>query len=246
MYKPTDVLFTLRMAAENKSIKFGDPRVFFESTTTEPFDGPSGIHYDAGAIVRGSAHIEVDGIKVSVSLPSMAELIYYQSDIALSKAARIKAKALKTHIVNNFGRIVNEQGFFTYLQLCCVGILGLYASLEAMVYELYIRKYKENAVKIDGKVMTEKQFLNLGIERKLTSVASQLSNKGNIHGTQLLKNVQRLISLRTTIQHWDVTRRDDYFINLPENHPLKEFLEIDPAELSKQVREILDHYSLKS
>jgi hypothetical protein len=232
--------------SENKSIKFGDPRIFFESTTTAPFDGPSGIHYDAGAIVRGSARIEINGKNASVSLPSMAELIYYQSDIALKKASRIKTKALRIEVINNFGRVVNEQDFFTYMQLCSVGILGLYSSLEAMVYELYIRKYKENVVKIDGKALTEKQFTSLGIERKLTSVASQLSGKSNIYGTVLLKNAKQLISLRTTIQHWDVERRDDYFINLPSNHPLKRYLAIDPAEISIHTREILDHYSLKT
>jgi hypothetical protein len=198
LHKHTEILFTKYMS-ENKSIKFGDPRIFFESTTTAPFDGPSGIHYDAGAIVRGSARIEINGKNASVSLPSMAELIYYQSDIALKKASRIKTKALRIEVINNFGRVVNEQDFFTYMQLCSVGILGLYSSLEAMVYELYIRKYKENVVKIDGKALTEKQFTSLGIERKLTSVASQLSGKSNIYGTVLLKNAKQLISLRTTI-----------------------------------------------
>lgn len=234
------------MASRNKSVKFGDPRIFFESTTTKPFVSPLGIEHDAGAVVRGSAFIEVGGRSVSVSLPSMAELIYYQSNIALDKASRIKIKALRLNFVNGNYYIVNEQDFFTYMQLCSVGILGLYSSLEAMVYELYIRMYKENVVKIDGKVMTEKQYTNLGIERKLTSVASQLSGKSNIYGTELLKNAKKLISLRTTIQHWDVERRDDYFINLPENHPLKKFLVIDPTELSRQTRELLDHYTLKT
>lgn len=233
-------------SARKKSVRFGDPRVFFESTTTEPFVSPLGIKHKAGAVVRGSAHLKVSDKDVSVSLPSMAELIYYQADIALDKASRIKAKALRLNFVNGNHYIVNEQDFFTYMQLCCIGILGLYASLEAMVYELYIRKYKDNAVKIDNKEMTEIQFTNLGIERKLTSVASQLSGKSNIHGTGLLDNAKQLISLRTTIQHWDVERRDDYFVNLPNNHPLKRFLIIEPRVLSHQVREILDHYSLKS
>ena len=43
------------MPASNKSVRFGDPRVFFESTITKPFVGPLGIKHDAGAIVRGSA-----------------------------------------------------------------------------------------------------------------------------------------------------------------------------------------------
>lgn len=234
------------MAAKNKSVQFGDPRVFFESTTTKPFITPLGIKYEAGAVVRGSAFVEVNGKNVSVSLPSMAELIYYQSNIALGKASRITTKVFKLNFVNGNYHIINEQDFFTYIQLCSVGILGLYSSLEAMVYELYIRKYKENIVKIDTKVMTEKQFTNLGLERKLTSVASQLSGKDSIYGTPLFQNVKQLISLRTTIQHWDVERRDDYFINLPENHPLKKFLTIDPVELSTHTREVLDHYSLKT
>jgi hypothetical protein len=234
------------MPARNRSVRYGDPRVFFESTTTKPFVGPAGIKHDAGAVVRGSAFLEVNGQNVSVSLPSMAELIYYQSNIALDKAARIKAKALKVNFVNGSYHMVNEQEFFTYMQLCCVGFLGLYSSLEAMVYELYIRKYKDNVVKIDSKAMKEGQFTNLGIERKLSSVASQLSGKSNIYGTELFDKAKQLISLRTTVQHWDVERREDYFLNLPENHPLKRFLTIDPVELSKHTREILDHYTLKS
>lgn len=232
------------MATKNKSVKFGDPRIFFESTTTEPFDGPNGIHYDAGAVVRGSAKLDLDGKTVSVSLPSMAELIYYQSDINLVKAARIKSKAIKLNHINGYYRIVNEQEFFTYVQLCSIGILGLYSALEAMVYELYIRRYKENVVVIDDKPLTEKQFTNLGIERKITSVASQLSGRANIHDMPLFANAKVLIGLRNTVQHWDVERREDYFINLPINHPLKSYLSLDAAQLSQQTREILDHYKL--
>ena len=36
-------------------IKFGDPRIFFESTTTQPFAGANGINYGTGAVVRGAA-----------------------------------------------------------------------------------------------------------------------------------------------------------------------------------------------
>lgn len=226
-------------------IKYGDPRVFFESTTTKPFIGPNGIKHDTGAVVRGSAFIGLDGKNVSLSLPSMAELIYFQSDKDLLKATKIKTKATRIEFINDNHHIVDEQSFYTYMQLCSLGILGLYSSLESMVYELYIRKNKEKKVIIDGAELSFNEFTNLGFDRKLTSVAAQLSGKSNIHGTDLHKYAKEIKSLRTNIQHWDVERREDYFINLPENHPLKVFVGIEPSEISSNARSILDHYSLK-
>lgn len=231
---------------KSRSIKFGDPRIFFESTTTEPFVGPSGITHDAGAVVRGSAFIDVNNKSVSISLPSMAELIFYQAEKNMLKATSIKKRALQTRETNGSHHFVDEELFYTYMQLCSLGLLGLYASLESMVYELYIRKNKENKVMIDNKELSFKEFTNLGFERKITTVASQLSSKENIYGTELLDKAKEIRDLRTLIQHWDVERRDDYFVNLPNNHPLRVFVKIDPSELSANIRNILDHYSLKT
>lgn len=227
-------------------IRFGDPRIFFESKTTKPFDDPSGIHYDTGAVIRGAAHIKINNQDASVSLPSMAELIYFQADRNLSKASSIKKRALKLEYTNGIYRIENEELFYAYVQLCSLGILGLYSALEGMVYELYIRKNNERPVMISGKTLAFDTFTNLGFERKITSIASQLSGKPNIYGTNLLVNAKQIKTLRSIIQHWDVERREDYFINLPENHPLKAYIKIEPSQISQNARSILDHYKLTS
>jgi hypothetical protein len=227
-------------------IRYGDPRVFFESKTTQPFKSPTGIEYDTGTVVRGSAYIKIDSKDVSVSLPSMAEIIYFQASKLLKKAHSIKNKALKLQYANGTYHITDEEFFYLYMQLCSLGILGLYSSMESMVYELYIRKNNERKVLIDGKEMTFQQFTNLGFDRKITSVAAQLSGKANIYGTELLNRAKEIKQLRTIIQHWDVERRDDYFVNLPDNHPLKIFPEIDPLQILEDTRKILNHYSLNS
>lgn len=236
---------SILMSKKNKSIKYGDPRVFFESTTTEPFKSPSGIEYDIGTVVRGSAYIGVDGQQVSLSLPSMAELIFFQSKRDLDKAQSIKNKALKTTITNDRCHLVDEEMFYTYMQLTSLGILGLYSSLESMVYELYIRKNKDQKVEIDGKELTFAEFTNKGFVTKITRIASQLSGNPSIYGTGLMYGIDEVNRLRTSIQHWDVERREDYFVNLPQNHPLKVFVEIKPSELAGNVRLVLDHYKLK-
>ncbi len=231
---------------KHTGIRFGDPRILFETTTTKPFTHPEGIHYDKGAIVRGTAHIDVAGKQVSVSLPSMAEIIYTQARKDLLKASSLKSRSLKTQSINGFNRIVDEESLYVYLQLCSLGILGLYSSLESMVYELYIRKNKERKVMIDGKELTPTQFTNSGFDRKMTSVAAQLSGQTNIHGTELFNKAKEIKRLRTAIQHWDIERREDYFVNLPDNHPLKAFTNINPATLAQDAREILDHYKIKA
>lgn len=234
------------MSQKNSGIKFGDPRIFFESTTTAPFVSPAGVYHDAGAVVRGSAIIQLSGQSVAVSLPSMAEMIFFQANKDLDKAASIKERAQKIALhPNGSYHLVYEDVFYRYLQLCSLGILGLHASIEGMVYELYIRKGKEHEVKIDGKTLSFTEFTNLGFERKITSVAAQLSNKSNIYGTDLLAKAREIKRLRGIVQHWDVERREDYFINLPDNHPLKESTRFDPSKLARDCRLILDHYSLR-
>lgn len=230
---------------KSRSIQYGDPRIFFESTITKPFKSPLGIEYDAGAVVRGSAFIDLGNNQVSLSLPSMAELIFFQSKRDLEKAQAIKSRALKTNFINGTHHLVDEELFYTYMQLVSLGVLGLYSSLESMVYELYIRKNNEKKVEIDGKELTFKEFTHKGIDAKLTKIASQLSGKPNLYGTDLMERFKEFNKLRTSIQHWDVERREDYFVNLPENHPLKVFVNIEPIELANTIREILDHYSLK-
>ena len=136
--------------------------------------------------------------------------------------------------------------FYTYIQLCSLGVLGLHSALEGMVYELYIRKKKEVKVTIGGKELTHKEFTNYGFERKLTTIAAQLSKKKNITGSKLLKNANEVKRLRDVLQHWDLEDIDSFFTDLPEDHPLKELVKINPVELSKNTREILDHYSLKN
>lgn len=113
-----------------------------------------------------------------------------------------------------------------------------------MVFELYIRKYKENPVVIDGKELTYTEFTNKGFITKMTRIASQLSGRSNIYDTKLMDYVNEIRELRSVIQHWDIERREDYFLNLPDNHPVKRFIELDPINLSRKARSILDHYSL--
>ncbi len=233
------------MAKKSGSIQFGDPRVFYESTITKPFSSPNGIHYDVGSVVRGSAFMQIDDKQVSFSLPSMAELIFFQSKRDLDKAQSIKNRALKIGFTNGNHHLLDEELFYTYMQLTSLGILGLYSSVESMVYELYIRKNNEKKVEIDGKELTFKEFTHKGIDAKLTRIASHLSEKPNLYGTELMEKFKEFNKLRTSIQHWDVERREDYFVNLPNNHPLKEFVDIEPSSLVDTVREILDHYSLK-
>ncbi len=228
-----------------RSIKYGDPRVFFESTTTKPFKGPNGIEHPVGSVVRGSAFVDIAGQQVSLSLPSMAELIFFQSKRDLEKAEAIKSRALKTATTNASYHLVDEELFYTYIQLLSLGLLGLYSSLESMVYELYIRKNKERKVEIDGKELTFPEFTAKGFVTKITKLASQLSGKPSIYNTELMEKVNEVNKLRTSIQHWDVERREDYFVNLPDNHPLKVFVNVSPLQLADNIRQVLDHYSLK-
>jgi EAL domain-containing protein (putative c-di-GMP-specific phosphodiesterase class I) len=60
-----------------------------------------------------------------------------------------------------------------------------------------------------------------------------------------MEKVDEVNKLRTSIQHWDVERREDYFVNLPDNHPLKVFVNVSPSQLAENIRQVLDHYSLK-
>lgn len=232
------------MPRRKSTLRYGDPRTLFESKTTAPFKSPNGVHYDTGTVVKGSTYIELSGSTVSLVLPSMAELMYLQSDKQLTKAASVKSSALRTEEINGNKYIADEEQFMIYMQLMCLGILGLYAALEAMVFELYIRKYKERPVIIDGNELTFTEFTNKGFERKLTSIAADLSGKSNIVGTEMHSNLKEIHKLRKIIQHSDVERREDYFLNLPSNHPLKTFPGIDPSSLSQNAREILDHYKL--
>lgn len=226
-------------------IKYGDPRVFYESTTTKPFKSPNGIEYGEGTVVRGSAFIVVDSKQVSLSLPSMAELIFYQSNKNLEKAQAIKKRALSYTEINGSYHFADEEAFYVYVQLISLSVLGLYSALESMVYELYIRKNKEKKVEIDGKELSFAEFTSKGFDTKITKLASQLSGKSSIYGTELMSKVSEVKKLRTAVQHWDVERREDYFINLPDNHPLKMFVTVNPIELATNVRQVLDHYSLK-
>lgn len=217
----------------HRSIKFGDPRVFFESTTTKPFNGPNGVEYPTGTVVIGSALVDIGGQQVSLSLPSTAELIFFQSKRDLDKADAIKSRALKTATINGSYHLVD---FSTYTQLLSLGLLGLYSSLESMVYELYIHKNKERIVEIDGKELTFTEFTAKGFVTKITRLASQLSGKPSIYDTELMEKVNEVNKLRTSIQHWDVERREDYFVNLPDNHPLKVFVNVSPPQLADNIR----------
>lgn len=51
---------------KHRSIKYGDPRVFFEPTPTKPFKGPNGIEHPVGSVVRGSAFVDICGQQVLV------------------------------------------------------------------------------------------------------------------------------------------------------------------------------------
>lgn len=228
-----------------KSIRFGDPRLLAETTVAK--DAViMGRKISKGDIIRISSYTNISGKQVMVPLPSMAELMYSQADNSLQKASKIKNKAIKTSIVNGNIHLDDEQSFYLYLQLTSSGILGLYSALESMVFELYIRKYKENPVVIDGKELTHSEFTNKGFTSKITRIATQLSGKSNIYGTELMDYANEIHKLRSIIQHWDIERRDDYFLNLPDNHPVKRFIDLDPASLSQNTRTILDHYSLKA
>lgn len=239
------------MPSRNKSqrrkstrLNYGDPRTLFESTTTAPFTSPNGIVYEAGTVVKGSTHIDISGSQVSLVLPSMAEIMYLQAHTQVTKANSIKSSALRTGSANGSIFIADEEAFMIYVQCLSLSILGFYASLETMVFELYIRKYKERPVILNGSELTFLEFTSKGFERKLTSIAASLSNKSNIAGTDLHSKLQNIHKLRSTLQHWDVGRRDDYFLNLPDSHPLRIFPTLEPLEISADARAILDHYKL--
>lgn len=226
-----------------KSIKFGDPRALAESTIAK--DAViEGREINVGDVVRLSAYSNISGQQVMMTLPSMAELIFHQSNHALQKAGRIKNKSIKISTINGRPILADEECFYIYIQLTSIGILGLYSALESMVFELYIRKYKNNPVIIGGKELSHNEFTSKGFDSKISTIASQLSGKSNIYGTELMDYANEIKELRTTIQHWDIERRDDYFINLPDTHPIKKFVNIDPAGLSEKTRNILDHYKL--
>lgn len=175
----------------------------------------------------------------------MAELLYFQSCKNLEKAASLKSKATKIFKGKNANYIRDEEALLNYYQLCCLGVLGLYASLEAMVHELHSRR-RDKKVTIDGKQIDLNKLSEVGFDRKLTSIASQLSGKKSIWGTELMRKAKKIKDLRTNIQHWDQAVDENYYIKLPDNHPLKRLLEMDPVELAENARKILDHYSLKS
>ena len=232
-----------------KVIKYGDPRIFAETKLAKPFtDKNHGIQYDKGAIVRQTAYVNIGDKEISISLPSMAELVYFQSSKLLEKATKIKKRALLVGFagrMREYPSIKDEELFYTYIQCCSLGILGLYSSIESMVYELYIRRNKSHPIKSRGKKVFFKEFTSLGFDTKITSIASQLSGKKDINGTELFNKAQEIKRLRTLIQHCNIDYQEGYFINLPDNHPLKEFIKIHPSELSEDTRAVLDHYSLK-
>lgn len=234
----------MRKRNNQSRINYGDSRVLFESKLTKPFIGPAGIKHNTGAVVRGHTFIEIKDKNAGVSLPSMAEIVFTESEKNLKKASKIKSKAMKTEYINGSFHIVDEQAFYLYMQLCIIGILGLYCSLESMVYELYMRRFTIKPVIVDDKELSFSQFKNLGYKRKITSVASQLSGKDNIFGSELYDYADSIKDLRAKIQHWDLERRENYFTNLPADHPLKLLVKIDPQILSSNVRKVLDHYSL--
>ncbi len=226
-----------------KSIKFGDPRALAETAIAK--DAViNGREFKVGDVVRLSAYTNISGQQAMMTLPSMAELMYYQANHDLQKASRMKNKSIKTATTNGSVFLADEESFYIYIQLTSMGILGLYSALESMVFELYIRKYKDNPVKIDGKELSHTEFTNKGFSSKLSKIASQLSGKNNIYGTELMNYANEIKELRVIIQHWDIERRDDYFLNLPDTHPITKFVNIDPASLSEKTRQILDHYKL--
>lgn len=92
---------------------------------------------------------------------------------------------------------------------------------------------------------SDNEFTAKGFLTKITKFASQLSGKPSIYDTELMEKVNEVNKLRTSIQHWDVERREDYFVNLPDNHPLKVFVNVSPSRLADNIRQVLDHYSLK-
>lgn len=229
---------------KHRPIKVGDPRTFFESKTTESFTFPNGLNYPEGSIVRSATHIKIDNQEISFTMPSMSELIFFQARKDLEKASSIKKRALRYITTNGHLTILDEELLFVYFQLSCLGILGLYSSMEAMVHELHARR-RNTKVIVDGKELDlSKLSSSVGFERKLTSIASQLSGKDNIHGSELMSKAQEIARLRTNLQHWDQSVDEKYFVELPNDHPLKKLLEIDPSILALNARAILDHYSL--
>jgi hypothetical protein len=192
-----------------------------------------------------SGAVDSDGAKVSFPFPSMAVLMFYQAKKVLEKADSLRGRALKQQTnLRGLTYISDEEALFTYLQLCCSGVLGLYASLEAMVYELYARRPTKEVI-IDGKKFDTNQLSTKSFAAKLTTIASQLSGKDNIRGTTLEDKANELYKIRVTIQHWDMPLTEDSFLEIPEKHPIKIFLQFDPLSLVVGCRDILNHYSLK-
>jgi hypothetical protein len=113
-----------------------------------------------------------------------------------------------------------------------------------MVYELYIRKNNKNDLMIEGRSVTFKEFTSMGIVKKLTTVATKLSGGPNIYNTEIMTDVKNIITLRTSIQHWDIELSSDYFVNFPSKHPLNTFITVEPSKISATARYILDNYSL--
>lgn len=235
---------TSRSKPAPRAIPYGDERTFFESKTTEPAVSPYGTHYPVGTVVRGSANVTLDnGVVVSTTLPSMAELLFYESKKELEKAHHLKSRSLRVTANDNFIFFADETAFFTYLQNFLLGVLGLYASLEAMVYELYIRR-PNTEVAIDGEIIPLDRLSDYGFERKVSSIAAQLSGKESIYGTPLMDKAKKIARLRTNIQHWDIPYDKQFFMDIPAEHPYKKMINIDPLEYVAWTREILDYYKL--
>ena len=205
-----------------------------------------GIEYPEGTVVRATWILprEQHG-QLSFTTPSMAELLYYQAERNLAKAEAIKSKSLRLHEVNSIKRLDNEPMFFDYLGLCMLGVLGLYSSLEAMVHELHTRNMDKKVID-NGKQIDLSQLSHMGFEKKISTVAAQLSGKSNIWGTKMMEDAKRLHSVRVNIQHWDQKVDKNYFMKMPSNHPIALLIELSPQMLALETRGILDHYLLLS
>lgn len=111
------------------------------------------------------------------------------------------------------------------------------------MYELYIRR-PHVEVTIDGERVSLDRLSEYGFERKISSIAAQLSNKTSIYETPLMEKAKEIAKLRTNIQHWNIPYNEQFFMDIPAEHPYKKLVNIDPQEYVVWTREILDYYKL--
>lgn len=233
---------------KNKTIPVGDTRLWAETTTTKDMPpGPSGQPgHPKGSIVRLNAQIATDsGDRLGFAFPRGSEMLFKKSEELILEAEQLKKKVFKSITAKGYikpylhGSIGDEQALYAFLENSFLGLLGLLASLEALASEIM---FKTETLKIKGETLTRSTLLNRGPEYKLTVMASAVTKKKNIYGSNLHEKLKILIEQRRKIQHWNIKRNEGNFSELEHDHPISFVINNDLLKYLDATRSILDHY----